>query len=77
MILVPTSRFGKFPIDLVRADTGNLKIEVNPTRVMSTWVSLYRVTIQVLTNLPLTSKQKFCYCLRNFYFKVNGRFVTS
>ena len=47
---------------------------------------VYRVTIQLVQNLPLTSKQKFLFCLdwpglarpkRNFCFKVNGRFCTS
>ena len=47
---------------------------------------LYRVTHQVVTNLPLTSKQKFrfglaCHGLakprRNFSFDVNGRFVIT
>ena len=49
-------------------------------------VHLYRVTIPLVQNLPLTSKQKFRFGLarpgqarpkRNFCFKVNGRFVTS
>ena len=47
---------------------------------------VYRVTHQFVTNLPLTSKQKFCFCLawpgqarpkRNFCFEVNGRFPTT
>ena len=29
--------------------------------------SVYRVTIQVVTNLPLTSKQKFCFNMRSLY----------
>ena len=46
----------------------------------------YKVTIQLVANLPLTSKLKFrfglaCPCLarpkRNFGFEVNGRFATS
>ena len=43
--------------------------------------SPYRVTHQVVTNLPLTSKHKFCIGLarpkRNFCSDVNGRFVTT
>ena len=48
---------------------------------------MYRVTHQVVTNLPLTSKQKlFCFGLArpgqvrpkwNFCYEVNGRFVTT
>ena len=34
---------------------------------------LYRVTIQVVPNLPLTSKQKFCYSIRPMYW--NATFV--
>ena len=43
----------------------------------------YRMTQHVGSNLPLTSKQKFCFCLarsgqvmpkRNLCFDVNGRF---
>ena len=46
----------------------------------------YRVTIQLVANLPLTSKQKFHFGLarpgqsrpkRNFSFEVNRRFATS
>ena len=46
----------------------------------------YRVTIQLVGNLPLTSKQKFHFGLarpgqarpkRNLSFEVNRRFVTS
>ena len=46
----------------------------------------YRVTHQVVTNLPLTSKQKFSFGLawsgltrpkQNFGFEFNGRFCTS
>ena len=47
---------------------------------------LYRVTRQVVPNLTLTSKQKFCFGLArsgqarpklNFCFEVNGRFGTT
>ena len=47
---------------------------------------MYRVTIQLVANLPLTSKQKFCFGLawpglarpkRNLCSEVNGRFATS
>ena len=47
---------------------------------------IYRVTGQLVQNLPLTSKQKFRFGLarpgqarpkRNFYFEVNSRFCTS
>ena len=56
---------------------------------ISAYISLifmYRVTIQLVTNLPLTSKQKFHFGLarplharlkQNLCFEVNGRFVTS
>ena len=39
----------------------------------------YRVTHQVVTNLLLTSKQKFRFGLvcQNFCFDVNGRFATT
>ena len=46
----------------------------------------YRATHQVLANLPLTTKQKFCFGLarpgqdkpkQNFCFDVNGRFATT
>ena len=45
----------------------------------------YRVTHHVVSNLPLTSKQKFRFCLarpgqarpkQNFTFEINGRFCT-
>ena len=48
--------------------------------------TIIRVTHQVVTNLPLTSKQKFSFGparpgqarpKRNFCFEVNGRFVTT
>ena len=45
--------------------------------------SMYRVTIQVVTNLPLTSKHKFRFNMRSLYFYatlcfgVNGRFETT
>ena len=48
--------------------------------------TMYRVTIQLMANLPLTSKVKFCFGLAcpglarpkwNFCFEVNGRFATS
>ena len=47
---------------------------------------IYRVTNQVVTNLPLTAKQKIHYGLarpgkarpkQNFCFEVMGRFVTT
>ena len=47
---------------------------------------LYRVTITLVQNLLLTSKQKFRFGLaragqvrpkRNFWFEVNGRFATT
>ena len=49
-------------------------------------LTVYRVTIQLVANLPLTSKQKFHFGLAcpslarpkwNFCFEVNGRFATS
>ena len=51
--------------------------------LQTNWSAKYRVTIQVGTNLPLTSKRKFCFGLdepglvrpkRNVCFEVNGRF---
>ena len=50
------------------------------------YMYLYRVIIQLVANLPLTSEQKFRFGLarpgqagpkRNFCFEVNGRFATS
>ena len=61
----------------------------SPTSRRSTlwqWSVYYRVTIQLVQNLPLTSKQKFRFGLdwpglarpkRNFCFEVNRRFCTS
>ena len=63
---------GAVSVVVVAAVTGALK--------------LYRVTHQVVTSLPLTSKQKFRFGLarpdlsrpkRNFCIEVNGRFCTS
>ena len=35
---------------------------------------MYRVTIQVLTNLPLTSKQKLRFSMRPIYYKMQPLF---
>ena len=54
--------------------------------VKSVVVTIYRVTHLLDSNLPLTSKQKFCFGLtrsgqarpiRNFCFDVNGRFEST
>ena len=56
----------------------NLGIQLLPNHI-------YRVTEQLVKNLPLTSEQKFRFGLacpdlarpkRNFCFEVNGRFCT-
>ena len=66
-----------FDVPLVVMRTKIICYEVGPT------LPLYRVTIQLEQNFPLTSKQKFRFGLgwpglarpkQNFCFEVNGRF---
>ena len=61
----------------------NLKLELIHLLMR---IRIYRVTIQLVTKLLLTSKQNFSFGLarpgearpkQNFYFEVSGRFVTS
>ena len=48
-----------------------LRLRTNWYPLGAASLNIYRVTIQLVQNLPLTSKQK-----RNFSFEVNGRFAT-
>ena len=66
---------------------GDVELQVTQNgHALHVWSTAYRVTHQVVTNLPLTSKQKFRFSLarpgqarpkQNFCFEVNGRFITT
>ena len=77
---------GELSMCMLHFEEAICKKSANKTLRQSGRPALYRVTIQLVANLPLTSEQKFRFGLdrpgqarpeRNFCFEVNGRFATS